>query len=115
MNEQEILNKFEKDFNSGATVVEGLEIAFNNLPDGFLEKDKTGEILTRLRQLKDTSRDSAVVAVAEELIESIVGAELSKEILTKMSLESHAPLLSQSPELKDILTDAKKYLKYFGV
>ena len=108
MTEKEILNKFEQDFNSGATIAEGLEIAFNNLPDGFLEKDKSGEILTRLRQLKDTSRDSAVVAVAEELIESIIGAELSTEILTKMSFES------QSPELKDILTDAKKYLKYFG-
>lgn len=95
MNEQEILNKFEQDFNSGATIVEGLETAFDNLPDGFLEKDKTGEILNRLRQLKDTSRDSAVVAVVEELIEDINSED------DKVKFEA--------------LNDAKKYLKYFGV
>lgn len=57
MKEQEILNKFEKDFNSGATIAEGLEIAFNNLPDGFLEKkqNKTGTNFSEIDDIVMTS------------------------------------------------------------
>lgn len=58
MKEQKILNKFEQDFNSGATIAEGLEIAFNNLPDGFLEKDKTRTNFSEIDDIVMTSIQS---------------------------------------------------------
>jgi len=39
LTEKQILNKFESDFNSGENIQEGLNKAFDNLPDGFLKKE----------------------------------------------------------------------------
>jgi hypothetical protein len=82
LTEKQILDKFESDFNSGKNIQEGLNKAFNNLPDGFLKKEC---IFKRIKRCTEVIEEKITFdKINKNVFSSSYGFELLSYVFDKV-------------------------------